>query len=625
VTADPFTADVSRHVWDTKYRYRLGEQVVDHSVEDTWRRVARTVASVEPQQREAWEQRFLGVLSDFRFLPGGRILAGAGTEHRVTLFNCFVMGVVQDSMDGIFEGLKEAALTMQQGGGVGYDFSTLRPAGSHAMAAGTIASGPVSFMRVWDATCATLLSTGARRGAMMATLRCDHPDVERFVAAKRTPGELTNFNVSVQVTDAFMEAVRRGADWPLVFPAEHLAETDAPSGPMVLRRWTGCAEPVPCRVLRVVPARQLWDLVMRSTYDHAEPGVLFVDRVNRTNNLWYREHLTATNPCGEIPLPPYGACDLGSVNLTRFVVRPFTPEAALDRAAFAETVAVAVRFLDDVIDASRFPLPRQEQEAHATRRVGLGVTGLADTLVMLGLHYASPEGLALAGGLMELLCHTAYRTSVALAREKGSFPALCRDRHLEGEFVRSLPEDVRAGIAEHGVRNSHLVAVAPTGTISLLANNVSSGVEPVYDLRYRRRMLERDGTTREFELTDHAYALWRELRGAEPPPRGVFVTAHELLPEQHLAMQAALQPFVDNAISKTVNVAEDFPFENFRGLYELAHHHGLKGCTTFRKSPVRGAVLGPAAVSGAAAGSATPPAHDALPDAHCCTLEREAD
>jgi len=608
---DPFTLAISRHVWDTKYRYRRGAEVVDRTVEDTWRRVARALAAVEPRDAEAWEARFLEILRDFRFLPGGRILAGAGTANRVTLLNCFVMGVIEDSMEAIFDALKEGAVTMQQGGGIGYDFSTLRPKGTRARATGTIASGPVSFMRIWDAMCATVLSTGARRGAMMATLRCDHPDIEEFVTAKHDPRELRRFNLSVQVTDEFVQAVRADAEWPLVFPEAQL-EDEGDGGERVMRVWTGSDRPVPCRVLRRVRARALWERIMRSTYDYAEPGVLFVDRINEWNNLHWRERITATNPCGELPLPPYGACDLGSVNLTRFVREPFTRAARLDMDGIRATVEVGVRLLDNVIDASRFPLAAQREQAHGARRIGLGVTGLADALVMLGLRYDSEAARALAGDLMREICHTAYRASARLAEEKGPFPHFEREPYLAGRFVSRLPEDIRDRIARHGIRNSHLLAVAPTGTISLLANNVSSGLEPIFGYEFTRRVLELDGSYTEYPVRDYAYALWRRERGKAPLPPA-FVRAHEVHPHDHLAMQAALQAWVDSAISKTINVPEDYPFEDFRDLYLRAWALGLKGCTTYRPNPVTGAVLTPGAEGGGRAG------------VHCCGTEREAD
>jgi ribonucleoside-diphosphate reductase alpha chain len=574
---------VSQHVWETKYRYRDGASGGDRTVEDTWRRIARSLSAVEPRGNALWEQRFFHILHDFKFLPGGRIQAGAGTSRNVTLFNWFVMGAIEDSMEGIFRALWEGALTMQQGGGVGYDFSTLRPRGSSARGVGAIASGPVSFMGVWDAMCETILSTGARRGAMIATLRCDHPDIEEFVSAKKTPGALRHFNLSVQVTDAFVNAVRNQREWPLVFGGS---------------------------VYRTLRACDLWDEILRATYERAEPGVLFVDRINHANNLWYREDITATNPCGEIPLPPYGACDLGSLNLTRFVCDPFTPKAHVDETELIATAQTATRLLDDVIDASRFPLQQQEASAKNSRRVGLGITGLADALVMLGLHYGSDEARSFAAETMRLICHAAYETSVDLAREKGAFPAFDREKYLQGPFVAALPLEIRQGISRHGIRNSHLLAIAPAGTISLLAGNVSSGLEPVFAGTVTRNILNEDGTATPFELTDYALALWRsgESERTGVPPN--FVCAPELLPRDHIAMQAALQPYVDNSISKTITVPQDYSFEAFKDVYDSAYDMGLKGCTTFRTNPVTGAVVAAAEESGATS---------------CCNIEREPD
>ena len=603
-----FIPDISRHIWNTKYRFRDGEAIHDRTVEDTWRRIARALASVEKQDRTAWEQRFYEALTGFRFLPGGRIQAGAGTNRRVTLFNCFVMGVVEDSMDGIFDALKEGALTMQQGGGVGYDFSTLRPKGATAKSVGTVASGPVSFMQIWDSMCATLLSTGARRGAMMATLRVDHPDIEAFIDAKRDTHVLRHFNLSVLVSDDFMEAVRRDQDWALVFPVE---DGVAAEGRILRRRWSGHAEPVSCRVYQTLRARDLWNKLMRATYEYAEPGVLFIDRINRLNNLWYREHISATNPCGEIPLPPYGACDLGSINLTAFVRDPFTPQARLDLEGIEATAAVAVRMMDNVIDLSQFPLARQAQQARGSRHIGLGFTGLADVLIMLGRHYGEESARDFAADIMRRICHRAYRASIELAREKGAFPFLDKDKYLASQFVQALPDDIRRGIGEHGIRNSHLTAIAPTGTISLLANNISSGLEPVYDFCHTRKVLELDSSYTEHELMDYAFRLWRQRGDNEKLPRE-FVSARDLTPETHLAMQAALQPYVDNSISKTINVPIDFSFESFKNIYEMAYGRKLKGCTTFRPNPVTGSVLS----GGAEASESTP---------HCCTVEREAD
>ncbi|MEJ2574579.1 MAG: adenosylcobalamin-dependent ribonucleoside-diphosphate reductase [Gammaproteobacteria bacterium] len=578
------------------------------SVADSWRRIARAVAAVEGREREDWQARFYTALERFRFLPGGRIQAGAGTAHKVTLFNCFVMGIIDDSMDGIFEALKEGALTMQQGGGVGYDFSTLRPRGTRAYSVGSVASGPVSFMRIWDSMCATILSTGARRGAMMGTLRCDHPDIEEFIAAKQDKIQLRHFNISVLVSDAFMEAVRDDRDWPLLFPADEHGAV----GETMTCGWPGRSDPVVCEVHRRVRARALWENIMRATYDYAEPGVLFIDRINQLNNLYYRETIGATNPCGEVPLPPYGACNLGSVNLTQFVNNPFARHAHLDLRGIEETARAAVRFLDNVIDATRFPLRAQEQQARGSRRIGLGFTGLADALLMLGVRYGSEESMELARTVMRAVCHSAYRASVAIAEEKGAFPFFDKDKYLDGVFVRSLPADIRDAIARCGIRNSHLTAIAPTGTISLLANNVSSGLEPVFDSEFSRNVLEFDGSYAEYRVVDYAVALWRGGNGAKTaslPP--AFIDARHLAPVVHLDMQAAIQPYVDQAISKTINVPADYDFAAFRELYRFAFDKGLKGCTTFRPNPVTGEVLRGVA-----------PAETA---SHCCDMEREAD
>lgn len=608
MATDYFTADISRHIWDTKYRLREGNVIHDKTVADTWRRVARALAEPEDKDRDLWEERFFGALEDFKFLPGGRIQAGAGVQRRVTLFNCFVMGRIDDSIDGIFGALKEGALTMQQGGGVGYDFSTLRPKGTPAQSVGSIASGPVSFMNIWDSMCATLLSTGARRGAMMATLRCEHPDIEEFITVKRDKDRLRHFNLSVLVSDAFMDAVREDREWPLVFPLAGL-DDDALAGDSIMCQWSAQDGATACRVFRRVRARELWERIMRATYDYAEPGVLFIDRINQMNNLWYREQISATNPCGEIPLPAYGACDLGSINLTRFVEHPFSDQARFDSDGIRETVQLATRMMDNVIDISRFPLSQQAEQARGSRRIGLGITGLGDSLIMLGHGYGGKESLALAGDIMRLVCHTAYMTSIELAREKGCFPFFDKDKYLQGQFISALPVEIRDAIARHGIRNSHLTAIAPTGTISLLANNVSSGLEPVFDFSYRRQVLEADGSRREYALNDYACQLWRQLHGDTAPLPAQFLDTRSLRPENHLDMQAAIQPFVDNAISKTINIPEDYDFESFQHLYALAYSKGLKGCTTFRPNPVTGEVLTPRDKQ----------AH------HCCSLEREAD
>ena len=605
---DPyFTAPIARHIWDVKYRHREGDEVRDAAVTDTWQRIACAVAAVEGRERQDWQARFFSALQGFKFLPGGRIQAGAGTAHKVTLFNCFVMGVIGDSMDSIFEALKEGALTMQQGGGVGYDFSSLRPRGTRAYSVGSVASGPVSFMRIWDSMCATILSTGARRGAMMGTLRCDHPDIEEFIAVKQDHAQLRHFNISVLVSDAFMAAVRDDGDWPLVFPVDG---HEVP-GETVLRAWPGRNGVVACEVHRRVRARSLWEKIMRATYDYAEPGVLFIDRINQFNNLYYRETIGATNPCGEVPLPPYGACNLGSINLTQFVREPFSSRAHLDMNGLEASARTAVRFLDNIIDLSQFPLSAQAEQARGSRRIGLGFTGLADALMMLGMAYGSDESMELARTVMLTLCHSAYRASIATAEEKGPFPFFDKDQYLDGLFARSLPDDIRAGIARYGIRNSHLTAIAPTGTISLLANNVSSGLEPVFDSEFTRRVLELDGSYSEYRVVDYAVALWRDQGGAATGLPPAFSDAHHLVPGIHLDMQAAIQPYVDQAISKTINVPADYDFAAFRELYQLAFDKGLKGCTTFRPNPVTGEIL-----------RGTVPEEGV---SHCCNLEREAD
>ena len=603
-----FTTDIAQQIWDSKYRFRSGSEIFDQSIENTWRRVARALAAVETSDRGQWEQQFFNILKGFRFLPAGRIQAGAGTDRDVTLFNCFVMGDIEDSMDGIFDALKEGAITMQQGGGVGYDFSTLRPDGTPARRTGSTASGPVSFMRIWDSMCATLLSTGARRGAMMATLRCDHPDIEQFIDAKGDEHSLRNFNLSVQVTDAFMQAVTNDEVWPLVFPAEAIASGH---GDIVMRPWPGYDGEVECRVLNQVSARDLWDELMRATYDYAEPGVLFVDHINDMNNLFYQEQISASNPCGEVPLPPYGACNLSSINLTQFIDDPFTETARVNRQELVSTIATAVRLMDNVITASRFPIDAQRLQAEGSRRIGLGVTGLGDALIMLGLHYGTAQAREAAADIMQSLTHTAYRASIALTGERGTFPFFNRDAYLESTFIKSLPDDIQQGIRDHGIRNSHLMAIAPTGTISLLANNISSGIEPVYDFEYTRKVRQVDGPETVYQLSDYALRLWQNRGGSAELP-DTFVRAWDIDPVAHLDMQAAIQPFVDSAISKTINVPEDYPFKKFRSLYELAFERGLKGCTTFRPNPVTGAILETAQAAGG-------------PEHHCCTIDREID
>ena len=557
-------ASISQQIWDMKYRLKGADgRPVDKTIEESWRRVARTLAEPEADA-PLWEERFYAAMSNFQFLPAGRILSGAGTDRRVTLFNCFVMGDIPDDMAGIFEHLKEAALTMQQGGGIGYDFSTLRPKGAPVKGVGADASGPLSFMDVWDAMCRTIMSAGSRRGAMMATMRCDHPDIEAFIEAKREPGRLRMFNLSVLVTDAFMAAVKQDQSWELTFNGT---------------------------VYRSLPARQLWDKIMRATYSYAEPGVIFIDRINRLNNLHYCETIHATNPCGEQPLPAYGVCLLGSINLARLVDHPFEDGARLDPERLKGIVRIAVRMMDNVIDVSRFPLPQHEAEAKAKRRIGLGVTGLADALILCGARYGGKEAIRLTEQWMSAIRREAYLASAELAVEKGAFPLYDREAYLSGETMRSLDADVRAAIAAGGIRNALLTSIAPTGTISLFADNVSSGLEPVFSFSYTRGVLQPDGSRREEEVTDYAYRLFRRLRGETAPLPSAFVDAQRLAPAEHVVMQAAVQKYIDSSISKTINVPESIDFDAFRDVYEQAYELGCKGCTTYRPNDITGSVL----------------------------------
>ncbi len=556
---------LAEEIWTAKYRFVTPEGDGDASVESTFDRVATAVAEAEaPDLRDPWRARFRDALDDFKFIPAGRILAGAGTKRSVTLFNCFVMGTIPDSLDGIFAHLQEAALTMQQGGGVGMDFSTIRPSGSPVRGVGAQASGPLSFMDCWDAMCRTVQSAGQRRGAMIGCLRIDHPDIEALIDAKRDPERLRNFNLSVLVTDAFMQALSAGADWPLCFDGE---------------------------IRRSVPARALWERLMRATYETAEPGVIFVDRVNETNNLGYCETISASNPCGEQMLPPYGACLLGSINLARLIDAPFQPEAGLDEERLAALTATAVRLLDNVIDISLYPLSQQEQEAKAKRRIGLGVTGLADALLFCGTAYGGSDAVRLTRRWLEVIKRAAYRASAEIAAEKGPFP-LYDEAILDRPNLRALDEETRALVRTNGLRNGCLTSIAPTGTTSLLAGNISSGIEPVFAFSYTRRIRQPDDTTREESVEDFALPTWRRIMGeAEPPPAELFVSAQTLTPSDHLTMQATAQALIDSSISKTVNCPEDIDFEAFADIYVEGYHLGCKGLTTYRPNAVTGSVL----------------------------------
>ena len=566
-----------------KYRLKAVDgSPAEATFADTVARVAGAVAEAEmPKLRKRWAAAFQDAMAEREFVPGGRILAGAGAARRVTLFNCFVMGRIEDDLGAIFDAVKEAALTMQAGGGIGHDFSTLRPRGALVRSIGADASGPVAFMDVWDAMCRSVMSAGARRGAMMATLRCDHPDIEEFIEAKRDPARLRNFNLSVLVTDAFVTAVRDGKPWPLVFEG---------------------------RVFKTVPARDLWARLMRATYDVAEPGVIFIDRVNGQNNLSYCETIAATNPCGEQPLPAYGACLLGALNLARLVRDPFTVEARLDEERLKHLAGVAVRFLDNVVDVSKYPLPAQRREALAKRRIGLGVTGLADALILLGVRYGSDAAVQLVDRWLGQIKLAAYEMSALLAEEKGAFALADAAALLARPNLKTLPEALRERIGNAGLRNGLLTTIAPTGTTSLLAGNVSSGIEPVFDFAFTRKVTTMDGSRREERVEDYAHRLFRKMHGSDAKLPSAFVSVADLTPREHLAMQAAAQPHIDSAISKTINCPPGISFDDFATIYLDAHELGLKGCTTYRPNAVTGSVLSSDRVDAGAVGSVVPEA-----------------
>ena len=558
-----FPMAISQQIWDMKYRLKdQNGTFLEQTVQDTWHRIAKALSEVETEPKK-WETIFYNALTDFKFLPAGRITAGSGTKRNVTLFNCFVMGVIPDSMSGIFDMLKEAALTMQQGGGIGYDFSTIRPKGSLVKGIAADASGPVSFMDVWDSMCRTIMSAGSRRGAMMATMRCDHPDIEEFIAAKSDSQKLRMFNLSVLVTDAFMDAVKKGEDWKLIYNN---------------------------KVYSVIKAANLWDQIMRATYNFAEPGVIFIDRINATNNLSYCETITATNPCGEQPLPPYGACLLGSINLAKLVEQPFDKNAYLDVSQLEDLVSTAVRMMDNVIEVSQFPLEAQKLEAKNKRRIGLGVTGLADALLMVGLRYGSDEAVKKTEKWMKTIALSAYKASINLAEEKGAFPLFDPEKFIVSGKMIQMDEDVKQAVHKFGIRNALLTSIAPTGTISLYAGNVSSGIEPVFAYSYKRKVLQNDGSHVEEEVVDYAVQLWRDKFGDAPLP-DFFVSAQNLTPADHVKMQAAAQKWVDSSISKTINCPEDISFDDFKEVYIQAYDTGCKGCTTYRPNEVTGSVL----------------------------------
>ncbi len=596
----------------------------EHSLEQLYGRVARALASVEkPALRTEWESRFLANLHAGA-IGAGRIMSAAGTDIQATLINCFVQpvgdaiqGMDADGYPGIYEALREAAETMRRGGGVGYDFSRIRPKGAFVKGTHSFASGPCSYMNVFDQSCSTVESAGSRRGAQMGVLRIDHPDVLEFITAKRTPGRWNNFNVSVGVSDAFMKAVAAGSDWELVHKAEPGQKVkDKGAYQRADGQW----------VYRTVPARDLWDTIMTSAYDFAEPGILFLDQIGRDNNLNYTEQIEATNPCGEQPLPPYGCCDLGPIILTNFVRHSFGTggQAAFDFERFEQVVATQVRALDNVLDVTFWPLEQQRAEAAAKRRIGVGFTGLGNTLTLLKLRYDREDGRQMAAEIGRRMRDAAYRASVELAKEKGAFPKFKADGYLaEGTFASRLPDDIKAAIRQHGIRNSHLLSIAPTGTVSLaFADNASNGIEPAFSWGYKRNKREGDGSTSSYTVEDHAFRLYRALvddsvtaDDAAGKLPAYFVNALQMSAQEHVAMMQAVQPFVDTSISKTVNIPADYPFDDFKDLYRQAWQAGLKGLATYRPNSILGAVLEttpvkkdePAALTEAAA-----PAYDPL-------------
>ena len=594
---DIFGQVITQDVWKDKYRSKN-----EHHPYDSMLRVSKAIMGIEAEKaRDYWINSSLNAMCTGLWMPGGRIQAGAGTDRAVTLHNCYVNGTLHDSMEGIFlQGVPNAAFTLKQGGGIGTDFTPLRPkrARLKTLGEGAMSSGAPSFMDVWDAMCGTIMSAGYRRGAMMGTLACWHPDIEDFIEAKHVKGRWTNFNVSILVTDSFMQAVRDGADWDL-WHYEPPAGQDYKTIQIPGERDR--------YVYKTVPARELWEKILLSTWQYSEPGVIFIDRVNALNNLSYCEDIQCTNPCGEQPLPPHGACDLGAINLARIVKKPFTSEASVDYNLLRKLTCLGVRFLDNVIDVSKYPLEAQHDEQRNKRRIGLGISGLGSAFIQLGVKYGSNASTHLARNVMATIAHTAYETSIQLAMEKGPFPLFDRGKYLERPFIGKLPEYIRVGIGRNGIRNGVLLTIAPVGTNSLYYGNCSSGLEPVFSLTGKRKIRQPDNTFQPYTYTEYAYGLWKHLYperevGDTEFSRNCFVTAKDLSVDDHLNIQAACQEWVDASVSKTINCPKEISFEDFKRVYERAYELGCKGCTTYTPSEVRGSIL--EADSGATTASA---------------------
>ncbi|MDP6854168.1 MAG: adenosylcobalamin-dependent ribonucleoside-diphosphate reductase [Arenicellales bacterium] len=623
-------------IWDKKYRLKTNSgKALDQTIDDTYERVARALAEVEqtPEKREQWFEEFLWALRSGA-IPAGRVVSNAGArEHKpaTSTINCTVSGAIPDSMQGILSKTHEAGLTLKAGCGIGYEFSTLRPKGAFVSGAGAYTSGPLSFMDIYDAMCFTVSSAGGRRGAQMGTFDISHPDVTEFIRAKREDGRLRQFNLSCLITDKFIQAIRENRDWDLVFPANETEIKDEKSR-IVWRHWpitdgytVNDTGEVACRVYRTIPARRLWNLIMSSTYDYAEPGFILIDRINDMNNNWFCEEIRATNPCGEQPLPPYGSCLLGSINLTRFVEDAFTPAAHFNWQRFRRVVAVFSRMLDNVVEIHGLPLKQQAEEIRYKRRHGMGFLGLGSTLTMLRMKYGGAESLEFTERVTREMAQVGWETGIELAEEKGAAPIMLDEFKVTGEMLAQRPEMARDGyqrgdkvpgsvliakysrymqqfpteltdrIAEHGARYSHHTSIAPTGTISLsLANNASNGIEPSFAHLYSRNVI-REGrkTKQKIEVLSYELLAYRELVNPQAGPGldgddalpEYFVNTDDISPKQHVDVQAAAQKWVDSSISKTANVPSDFPFEKFKDIYLYAHQQGLKGCTTFRFNP----------------------------------------